>query len=210
MPFASTVRESPTNMQHLCISHEADATRAPRAASSVQPTINATLVCEPASIDARTATSVAIATLQVRAAHALELCPEQPDSPPVLTKPTSTSNDVTPSSHQLPPISTHTDTLTAVRTPFPVLSSPAVADLVTAIDHAGPADHFSMCPTHLFSRANVHSCEHGTLVPRTSPTTSIEEIDQDLLDNIIEDVQSLTQIEARHEVRVKALEEGRK
>ncbi|TFY78774.1 hypothetical protein EWM64_g5236 [Hericium alpestre] len=159
-PFASTVRESPTNTQHLRVSHEADATCTPRAASSVQPTVNATLICEPASIDACTATSVAIATPQAHAAHMLEPCPEQPDSLPALTKPTSTSNDVTPSSHQLPPISTHADMLTTVRAPFPALSSPAVMDLATAIDHAGPADHFSACPMHLFSRANVHSREH--------------------------------------------------
>ncbi|TFY82442.1 hypothetical protein EWM64_g1570 [Hericium alpestre] len=207
-PFASTMRESPTNTQHPRVSHEADATCVPHAASSAQPTVNATLVCEPASTDACTATSVAIATPPARAAHVLEPCPEQPDSPPALTKPISTSNDVSPSFHQLPPIGTHADTLTALRAPFPALYIPAVTDLTTAIDAAGPPSVFLACPTHLSCRAEDLSHELDTSVPLTCPATSIEEIDEDLLANIIEDAQSLTRIEAWHEVRLKALEEG--
>ncbi|TFY77503.1 hypothetical protein EWM64_g6505 [Hericium alpestre] len=154
-PSAPAVRESPTTMQQSCVSHEADATRAPRAASSVQPTIDASLVLEPATAEAQATMPVAIATPQTHERHAFDPCPEPEDSPPALNMHISTSNDVPTISSQQPRVSQHADTLIAPRTPIPTLSASAataVAVLVAAIDVMGPPTVFLACPTHVFCR----------------------------------------------------------
>ncbi|TFY76935.1 hypothetical protein EWM64_g7077, partial [Hericium alpestre] len=211
-PSASAVRESPMTTQQLRVSHEADATCASRAASSVQPTIDASLVLEPATAEAQAPMPVAIATPQTHEHHTSDSCPESHGPPPALTKPTSTSNDVTPSSHQLPPVSTHTDMLITLRTPIPTLSASAataVMVLTAAITVMGPPILFLACPMHVFCHAEDFSHESESLAPHTSPAMSVEEIDEDLLDNIIEDAQNEVRIEIHREVRLKALAEGR-
>ncbi|TFY74175.1 hypothetical protein EWM64_g9837 [Hericium alpestre] len=208
MPFASTMRESPMNTQHPRVSHEADATCAPRAALPVQPTIDASLDLEPATAEAHAPMPIAIATPQTPERHASDPRPEPEDSPPALTMPTSTSSDVSANSPQQPHISNHADTLSALRAPFLTLSIHAAVDLTTVVDRAGPPNDFFAGPVHLFARANTCDREPESLAPRTSPAMSVEEIDEDLLDNIIEDTQNAMRIEARCEVRVMALKEG--
>ncbi|TFY73950.1 hypothetical protein EWM64_g10062 [Hericium alpestre] len=208
-PSASAVRESP---QQLRVSHEADATHAPRAATPTYPTIDITLVREPAIVDAHAKEPVAIATPQMHVAHELDSCPEPRDMPPALTMPTSTPFDTIDTTVQQTRVSNPANTLIAPRTPIPALSASAttaVVVLAAAIDVLGPPTVFLACLMHLFDRAEDLSHELDALAPRICPATSIEEIDEDLLANIIEDAQSLTRIEARREVRVKALEEGR-
>ncbi|TFY77682.1 hypothetical protein EWM64_g6330 [Hericium alpestre] len=211
-PSASAVRESPTTTQQPCISHEADATRASRAASSAQPTIDASLVLEPATAEAQAPMPVAIATPQTHECRTSDSCPEPHAPPPVLTTPIGTSNDVPAISLQQPRVSQHADMLIGLCTPIPVLSASAttaVAVLMAAIDVLGSPTVFLACPIHSFDRAEDFGHKLDVLAPRMCPAMSVEEIDEDLLDNIIEDAQKAVQIEIRCEVRLKALAEGR-
>ncbi|TFY78777.1 hypothetical protein EWM64_g5241 [Hericium alpestre] len=174
-----------------CISHKADATCVPRAALPVQPTIDASLDLEPATAEAPTPMPIAIATSQMPERHMPDPHPEPEDSPPALTMPTSTSSDISANSPQQLHISNHADMLSALCTPFSMLSIHAAMDLATIVDRAGPPNDFFASPVHLFAHANTCGCEPESLAPRTSPAMSVEEIDEDLLDNIIEDVQNV-------------------
>ncbi|TFY81933.1 hypothetical protein EWM64_g2079, partial [Hericium alpestre] len=211
-PSASAVRESPTTTQQLRVSHEADVTRAPRAASPAHLPVETTLAHEPANADAPAAIPVAIATPHLRAARVLDSCPEQSDSPAALTTPTSTSSDVSANSPQQLRVSNHTDTVTTPQSTFPMLSASAttaaaaVAVLAAAIDILGPPTVFLVCPTHSSCCAEDFGHELDTRALRTCPATSIEDIDEELLVNIIEDAQNQMRIDVRCEVRVKALE----
>ncbi|TFY77923.1 hypothetical protein EWM64_g6091 [Hericium alpestre] len=179
-----------------CISHKADATRVPRAALPVQPTIDTSLDLEPATAEAHALMPIAIAMLQMPEHHVPDPRSKPEDSPPALTMPTSTSSNVSANSLQQLHISNHADMLSALCTPFPALSIHTATDLATVVNRAGPPNDFFAGPTHLFARANTCGREPESLAPRMSPAMSIE------------DVQNTMQIEAQCEVRVMALKEG--
>ncbi|TFY82846.1 hypothetical protein EWM64_g1168 [Hericium alpestre] len=180
-PSASAMRESPMTTQQPHVSHEADATRVSRAAAPAQPTIDASLVLEPASTDVQPTTPVAIAMPQTHEHCTSNSCPEPHEPPPALTTPISMSNDVPAASLQQLHVSQHPDMLIALHTPLPTLSASAttaVAVLAAAINVLGPPTVILAYPTQLLCRAKDFSHEFDVLVPRTRPATSIEEIDE--------------------------------